>query len=127
DKDDDDYECASVQTSHTQDVKKIKWHPEKEILASASYDNTCKLFHEEGDDWSCFCTLEGHQSTVWSIDFDKTGQRLVSCSDDRTIKIWQEYQAGNPEGIPTSGGTSIWKCTCTIQGYHDRPIYDVSW
>lgn len=28
---DDEYECASVLNSHTQDVKQIKWHPEDEV------------------------------------------------------------------------------------------------
>ncbi|XP_070540185.1 probable cytosolic iron-sulfur protein assembly protein CIAO1 homolog [Ptychodera flava] len=127
DHEDEDYECASVQCSHTQDVKRVLWHPSKEILASASYDNTVKLFHEEDDDWNCFTTLDGHQSTVWGITFDKTGERLASCGDDRTMKIWQEYPPGNPEGIPTTGSSSAWKCVCTIQGYHTRCIYDVAW
>lgn len=69
-----------------------------QILASCSYDNTIRFFHEEDDDWSSFATLEGHESTVWAISFDKTGSRLASSSDDKTVKIWQEYQPGNPEG-----------------------------
>lgn len=28
----DEYECASVLNSHTQDVKRVQWHPEKEVL-----------------------------------------------------------------------------------------------
>ncbi|RXM31383.1 putative cytosolic iron-sulfur protein assembly protein CIAO1 [Acipenser ruthenus] len=68
------------------------------ILASASYDNSVKLYKEDDDDWVCRDTLEGHESTVWSVDFDKSGQRLASCSDDKTVKIWREYEPGNEQG-----------------------------
>ena len=124
---DEDYECASVLSAHTQDVKHVIWHPNKEIMASCSYDNTIKLFKEEIDDWTCFATLESHDSTVWKICFDSTGTRLVSVSDDKTVKIWQEYLPGNSEGVATTGGNATWKCVCTVSGYHDRTIFDVDW
>ena len=124
---DEDFECASVLSSHTQDVKHVTWHPNKEILASCSYDNTIKLFKEEIDDWTCFATLESHESTVWKICFDSSGSRLVSASDDRTLKIWQEYLPGNSEGVSTIGSDATWKCVCTLSGYHNRTIFDVDW
>ena len=31
DEDNEDYECASVLSSHTQDVKCTRWHPDKEV------------------------------------------------------------------------------------------------
>ena len=69
-----------------------------QLLASASYDDTVKLYHEEEDDWVCCATLEGHESTVWSVAFDGSGERLASCSDDKTVSIWQCYRPGNEEG-----------------------------
>lgn len=30
-------------------------------------------------------------------------------------------------GIPTVGNDPTWKCVCTLSGYHDREIYDISW
>lgn len=69
-----------------------------QLLASASYDDTVKLYHEEEDDWVCCATLEGHESTVWSVAFDGSGERLASCSDDKTVRIWQCYRPGNEEG-----------------------------
>ncbi|XP_013084443.2 probable cytosolic iron-sulfur protein assembly protein CIAO1 homolog isoform X1 [Biomphalaria glabrata] len=124
---DEEFECASVMSTHTQDVKRVKWHPNKEILASCSYDDTVRLYREQADDWECFTTLKGHSSTVWAIDFDKTGSRLASCSADATVKIWQEYEPGNPECVATPDNVSTWKCVCTIGGYHERAIYDISW
>lgn len=69
-----------------------------QLLASSSYDDTVKLYQEEGDDWVCCATLEGHESTVWSLAFDPSGQRLASCSDDRTVRIWRQYLPGNEQG-----------------------------
>ncbi|XP_043683679.1 probable cytosolic iron-sulfur protein assembly protein Ciao1 isoform X1 [Vespula pensylvanica] len=126
---DDEYECASVINAHTQDVKKVRWHPNEDILASASYDNTVKIYKEDmiDSDWTCIHTLTSHTSTVWSLSFDKTGERIVTVSDDKTIKIWQEYKSGNTIGISTTNNDSVWKCVCTLSGYHTRTIYDVDW
>lgn len=107
----------------------VIWHPHKDVLASASYDNTIKIFREDpsDNDWICVATLSSHDSTVWSLAFDQTGSRLASCSDDQTVKIWKEYPPNNPEGIPTVDNESTWKCVCTLTGFHTRPIYDISW
>ncbi|XP_046426028.1 probable cytosolic iron-sulfur protein assembly protein Ciao1 isoform X1 [Neodiprion virginianus] len=125
---DDEYECASVISCHAQDVKKVKWHPHEDTLASASYDDTVRIFKEDAySDWVCTATLNSHTSTVWSLSFDSTGNRLATCSDDKTVKIWQEYKPGNEAGISTENNESVWKCCCTLSGYHSRPIYDIDW
>lgn len=105
------------------------WHPNADILASASYDNTVKIFKEDpsDNDWICSATLDSHESTVWSLDFDCTGNRLATCSDDLTVKIWKQYLPGNPEGVSTPDKDPVWKCVCTLSGYHTRTIYDISW
>lgn len=126
----DEYECAAVLNTHSQDVKKVEWHPNEDILASASYDNTIQLYREDlaDSDWSSFDTLASHESTVWSISFDATGRRLASCSDDQTVRIWQEYKPGNEFGVACPDGkTPVWKCVCTLSGFHSRAVYDISW
>jgi hypothetical protein len=35
--DGEEYECASVLNSHTQDVKRVQWHPEQEVFEDLSY------------------------------------------------------------------------------------------
>lgn len=42
-----------------QDVKTVRWHPLGEVLVSASYDDTIKLWVEEDDEWVCAQTLAG--------------------------------------------------------------------
>ena len=44
---------------HTQDVKKVVWHPTDPLLFSASYDDTVKIYKEFGDDWECAESLTG--------------------------------------------------------------------
>ena len=114
----DDYECASVQMNHTQDVKRVTWHPSEDILASSSYDNDISLYCESTDDWSCYATLKGHESTVWAIAFNETGNCLVSVSDDRCIRVWT---------FDGDVRSSKWTCISTLENYHERSIYDVSW
>ncbi|KFV85196.1 putative cytosolic iron-sulfur protein assembly protein CIAO1, partial [Struthio camelus australis] len=107
----EEYECVSVLNSHTQDVKHVVWHPNQELLASASYDDTVKLYHEEEDEWVCCATLEGHESTVWSVAFDRSGEVILSCLP----------------GVACSGADPTWKCICNLSGFHTRTIYDVAW
>ncbi|CAG8434601.1 15079_t:CDS:2 [Funneliformis mosseae] len=124
---DNDFECISVLQEHIQDVKMVIWHPTNELLASASYDDTIKLWREDDDDWYCSDTLEGHESTVWAIDFDKDGEYLVSASDDKTIKFWKGFPNDNQEGTDAHRGHSKWKCVHTLSGHHTRCVYSVSW
>ncbi|THH04942.1 hypothetical protein EW146_g10040 [Bondarzewia mesenterica] len=141
---DQDFECMGVLMEHTQDVKAVAWHPKEEvrhplapclvnfarrvisdsleqkknvaqILASASYDDTIKLYLDDpSDDWFCFGTLSGHTSTVWSIAWSPDGRYLASASDDRTIRIWKRVEEHK------------WECVSILEG-HDRTIYSVSW
>ena len=42
-----------------QDVKMVAWHPTGQVLVSASYDDTVKLWVDDGDEWVCQQTLTG--------------------------------------------------------------------
>lgn len=37
----------------------VVWHPKGELLASCSYDDSIKLWVNDGDDWMCAQTLQG--------------------------------------------------------------------
>lgn len=123
DDDAESWDCSDVKNEHTKDVKHIVWHPNHDILASCSYDDTVKLFHHADDEWKCFQTLTGHSSTVWSVDFSKDGRYLVTCSDDRTVRFWVNLAHDELPNVKNSS----WKFLSVIQGQHSRSIYDVSW
>jgi WD40 repeat protein len=91
-----EYDCSSVLSGHTQDVKMIKWNSRYNMVFSCSYDDTIRAwkYEESVDDWICAYTMEGHTSTVWSIDFDKTDKYLVSVGDDMCIMIWEISETG---------------------------------
>lgn len=114
---DGDFECVAVLQEHTQDVKFVKWHPNQDILASCSYDDTIRIWTDhDDDDWSCSQVLQGHSSTVWSVDFDKTGQYLASVSDDLSLKIWKKTQQ--------EGGK--YELFLNHSNLHTRTIYSVA-
>lgn len=112
---DSDFECMGLLAEHTQDVKCVAWHPTEEILASASYDDSIKLYIDDpSEDWFCFTTLSGHTSTVWSICFAPSGNYLASASDDSTVRIWKQVSEHR------------WECVSVLEG-HERSVYSVSW
>ena len=51
---DNDFECISILSNHTQDVKKVLFHPQhNNILFSCGYDDTIRVYEEDPDkdDW----------------------------------------------------------------------------
>lgn len=110
---DNEFDCLAVLSDHEQDVKYVQWHPHEDILASASYDDTIKVFEEvqSTDEWQCTQTFSGHMSTVWCLAWDPTGAYLASASDDSTVKIWSR-ETGD--------------CVHTF-GPFSRTLYAVSW
>ena len=105
-----------VLSGHAQDVKSVRWHPERDQLFSASYDDTLKAWSYENsvDEWVCKYTMRGHTSSVWAFDFDPSGKYIVSCSDDKTWIIWSVSETGAKRLI-------------TVGDTHFRAIYSVSW
>ena len=111
---DEAFEVAAVLHQHTQDVKCVAWHPSRDVLASASYDDTVRLYTPIADDWQCAQTLEGHGSTVWALAFSADGAALA-VSDDRTLVLWRETSEAQYEKAAAA------------EAVHERTIYSVDW
>ena len=71
---------------HSDWVYSVAFSPDGQYLASASRDNTVKLWHVKSGE--CTRTMEGHSYWVSSVAFSPDGQYLASCSADKTVKIW---------------------------------------
>ncbi|KAI1780591.1 WD40 repeat-like protein [Hypoxylon cercidicola] len=156
---DDEWETVAVLNEHDGDVKAVAWCPEtnrsgrgrysSDVLASASYDNTVRVWREDGDgEWICVAVLEGHEGTVWGLQWepkpkDTKFPRLLSWGADCTVRVWtlkeedeEEVEApqhawgGGLGGIPNTMRRSLkeeWECTAILPKAHTRDVYAASW
>ena len=46
DQEEEEYSCASVLQAHTQDVKKVVWHPELDVVASCRQRHSIFFVHQ---------------------------------------------------------------------------------
>ena len=67
----------------------VAWHPDGELLVSASYDDSIKLWRDMGDEWECSQTLSGvltvtdasaHTHTARHVSFvEPPSQHIYAC------------------------------------------------
>ncbi|NEQ57698.1 MAG: hypothetical protein F6K53_09845 [Moorea sp. SIO4A1] len=72
-------------SGHRGAVYDLVFSPDGEMIASASGDNTVKIWQRDG---KLVNTLEGHGSQVKGVAFSPDGEMIASASADNTVKIW---------------------------------------
>ena len=85
---------------HKEAITQIQYSPDGQLIASASWDKTIKLWDAESGD--LVDTLKGHENGINSIAFSPDGQTLISGSEGKTIKLWN--LEGKPKLIKTLKG-----------------------
>ena len=74
---------------HMDHVWSVAFSPDGNTLASASWDQTVRLWNVETE--QLLHTLTGHTDTVMSVTFSLDGQTLASGSWDGTIRLWNPH------------------------------------
>ncbi|MBC1276107.1 TIR domain-containing protein [Nostoc sp. UCD121] len=72
---------------HSNYIQSVSFSPDGEAIATASGDNTVKLWNKQG---RLLNTLKGHPDQVLSVSFSPDSQILASASYDGTVKLWKK-------------------------------------
>ena len=80
-------ELLKTLPGHKQIISQIAFSPDGKLIASASWDNTIKLWDTKNGD--LIDTLQHHQSGIRSVAFSPNSKLLVAASEDKTISMWQ--------------------------------------
>ncbi|MEM8830625.1 MAG: AAA-like domain-containing protein [Cyanobacteria bacterium P01_G01_bin.19] len=72
-------------SGHQGSIWEIDFSPDRQLILSASEDNTAKLWKLDG---TLLTTYEGHKAGVWAVDFSEDQTRVITASWDNTVKIW---------------------------------------
>ncbi len=72
--------------AHTSYATALVLSPDQEVIATASWDTTIKLW--DASDGRLLAQLVGHRGHVWCLAFSPDGAFLASGGGDDTVRVW---------------------------------------
>ena len=86
---------------HSDSVTSVAFSPNGERVASASYDNTVRIW--DAATGQLQRELKGHSGFVSSVAFSPSGMRMASGSYDKMVRIWDAHSRFHPSARDASG------------------------
>lgn len=108
----------TVQLATTCKVATLAWDPSphSDILASADYEGSIKLYDIEKE--AVAGLLDEHERRVWAIDFNKVDNNLlISGSDDGRLKQWSVKDRQSVFTLDAKANI------CTVQYHPDGTLF----
>ncbi|HEY2795497.1 MAG TPA: WD40 repeat domain-containing protein, partial [Micromonosporaceae bacterium] len=90
----------AVFNEQADDVEMSAFHPNRNLVATASRDHRLRIYDFDGRLVHC-CT--GHTADVISVDWSHDGREVVTSSDDGTVKRWSSVTGELIEDIDLGG------------------------
>ncbi len=73
-------------SEHDGGATAVEFSSDGQLIASASRDQTVKLWHPNG---TLIVTLSGHEGEIWGLAISPDAQVIASASNDGTVRLWQ--------------------------------------
>jgi COMPASS component SWD3 len=93
--------CAAVLRGHTHHVLCVAFHPAGNMLASAAYDETVRVWDSRS--LRCLRLLPAHADPVTGLEFSRDGTLLASCSYDGLARLWHPATGRCLRTLPGGG------------------------
>ncbi len=103
---------TSILEGHIGDIYNVSFSPDGQTIATASEDNTAKVWNLRNLHGEKPQTLRGHENRVWNARFSPNGKTIATASWDGKVKLWQRSD-------------QQWKCITTLKG-HNGWVFSVS-
>jgi WD40 repeat protein len=111
---------ATQLTGHNSMVRRVAFSPDGRLLASASWDNTIRLWNtaDPNNPKPVGQPLRAHTSVVTSVAFSPDGKTLASSSFDKTVRLWNLTTPTDARELtaPLAGDTGVYMVAFSPDG-----------